>query len=281
MSGQPAPLRCAVIGSPIAHSLSPLLHRRAYQALGIADRFCYDAFDVDEAGLDGFVAGLDESWVGLSVTAPDKAALLRHGQPDQIAALLQSANTLILGHDGLPNRVFNTDVTGFVQALAYRGVTRANTAIIVGAGATARSAVAALARLGVDDVVVCARDAGRAHDSLDAIAALLGMTLDVQPIDVAPKLPWDGADLLVTTVPANLDVWLARELVGLAEVVFEVVYNFYPSNIDLAAGQAGRVGLDGMHLLVFQALEQIKLMTGFDVDAELLLRAGYEALAQR
>ena len=78
--------RCAVIGSPIAHSLSPLLHRTAYAQLGLADEFCYDAFEVTPETLPGFLAGLGDEWVGLSVTAPNKQALLDHGEPDPVAA---------------------------------------------------------------------------------------------------------------------------------------------------------------------------------------------------
>lgn len=268
--------RCAVIGSPIGHSLSPLLHRTAYRELGIADQFSYDAFEVTPETLPDFLAGLGQEWVGLSVTAPNKQALLRHGEADQIAAELQAGNTLILGRDGEPNRVYNTDVTGILAALDRAGVQQARNAVLVGNGATARSALWALVRLGVGEAVVLARDAARAHESLDEVAARVGIALTVQPFGAPAELPagWGSrSDLLVSTVPVLMAEELASGLVNLARTVFEVVYNHYPSSLSLAADQAGVTSLDGLDLLVAQAIDQIRLMTGRDVDPAPLLAA--------
>lgn len=266
--------RCAVIGSPIAHSLSPLLHRTAYAQLGIADEFRYDAFEVTPETLPGFLAGLGDEWVGLSVTAPNKQALLDHGEPDPVAAALRAGNTLILGRGGKPNRIYNTDVTGLLAALDRAGVNRASTAILLGNGATARSALWAAGRLGVREVVVCARDAARALASLADIATRAEVELAVQPFGRPPELPaaWGGqADLLISTVPVRLPPELASALVKLASTVFDVVYNFYPSQLDKAAAEAGVALLDGLDLLVSQGVDQIRLMTGRDADPAPLL----------
>ena len=268
--------RCAVIGSPIAHSLSPLLHRTAYAQLGLADEFCYDAFEVTPETLPGFLAGLGDEWVGLSVTAPNKQALLDHGEPDPVAAALRAGNTLILGRGGEPNRVHNTDVTGLLAALHRVGVDKASTAILLGNGATARSALWAVGRLGVREVVVCARDAARARASLAEVAARAGIELSVQPFGRPPELPaaWGGrADLLISTVPVALPTDLASALVKLASTVFDVVYDNYPSQLDRAAHEAGVTLLDGLDLLVGQAIDQIRLMTGRDADPAPLLAA--------
>lgn len=266
--------RCAVIGNPIAHSLSPLLHRTAYAQLGIADEFRYDAFEVTPETLPGFLAGLGDEWVGLSVTAPNKQALLDHGEPDPVAAALRAGNTLILGRGGKPNRIYNTDVTGLLAALDRAGVNRASTAILLGNGATARSALWAAGRLGVREVVVCARDAARALASLADIATRAEVELAVQPFGRPPELPaaWGGqADLLISTVPVRLPPELASALVKLASTVFDVVYNFYPSQLDKAAGEARVALLDGLDLLVSQGVDQIRLMTGRDADPAPLL----------
>ena len=268
--------RCAVIGSPIAHSLSPLLHRTAYAELGIADEFSYDAFEVTPDTLGEFIAGLGSEWVGLSVTAPNKQALLSYGEPDPIAAALQSGNTIIFGAGDAPNRVFNTDVTGLLAALARAGVGSAATAMVIGNGATARSAFWALGRLGVRQAVVCARSAERAHASLDDVAALAGIEFSVQSYGQPAELPagWGGrADLLVSTVPVELADDLAADLVAQARTVFEVVYTNYPSAFDRAARAAGVTSLDGLDLLVGQAIDQLKLMTGHDADPGPLLAA--------
>ncbi|GAA2180648.1 shikimate dehydrogenase [Brooklawnia cerclae] len=276
--------RCAVIGSPIAHSLSPLLHRTAYAELGIADEYQYDAFEVTPDTLDEFVAGLGSEWVGLSVTAPDKQALLCHGVADPLAEALRSANTLILGRDGEPNRVYNTDIVGFGAALARQGVRTARTAVLVGNGATARTALLGLARLGVDDAVVLARDESRARASLDPIAGPAGVRLRVQPFGSAPELPeeWNGhADLLVSTVPVEVPDNLASALVQKVSAVFEATYNHYPTAIDRAAARAGLVSVDGLDFLVGQALDQIRLMTGRQADPGPLLAACRAEIARR
>lgn len=268
--------RCAVIGSPISHSLSPLIHRTAYTALGIADQFRYDAFEVTPETLDDFLARLGDEWAGLSVTAPNKQALLAQGVPEQVAADLQAGNTLIFGRDGQPNRVHNTDVTGMLAALARAGVEQARTGLLVGNGATARSALWAMGQLGVGSVVVQARDAERAVASLAPVAELMGVELVLQPYGKPTELPADfggRADLLVQTAPAQLPPELAADLVAQAAAIFEVVYTQYPSNLDLAARDAGVVALDGLDLLVGQAIDQIALMTGHQIGPEPLLAA--------
>ncbi|WIY82736.1 hypothetical protein [Propionimicrobium sp. PCR01-08-3] len=322
--------RCAVIGSPIAHSLSPLLHRTAYTGLGIADQFSYDAFEVTPDTLGDFIASLGPEWVGLSVTAPNKQALLAYGSPDPIAAALQSGNTIIFGRDKLPgsiapgqagrptavgkhdqqdypaapinratgritaraSRVYNTDVTGMLAALGRIGVRSASTAVVIGNGATARSAFWALGKLGVREAIVLARNPERAHASLDEVAQLAGISFEVQPYGQPARLPeaWveaptdqpggsvsaadsaaPKADLLISTVPVESDDELAAALVAQSRTVFEVVYNNYPSAFDRAAQAAKVPSLDGLDLLVGQAIDQIKLMTGRDADPEPLL----------
>ncbi len=266
--------RCAVIGSPIAHSLSPLLHRTAYRLLGVDDQYRYDAFEVTPEVLPGFVAGLGDEWVGLSVTAPNKEALLAEGEPDAIAAGLRAGNTLILGRDGEPNRVHNTDVTGMLAALAGAGVSEASRAVLVGNGATARSATWVLGELGVRQVLVAARDEQRARASLAAVADSHGIELLVQPFGEPLALPegWGPrADLLVSTVPVQFPDAYAAHLVNLADTVFEVVYNHYPSALDRAAGRADVRSLDGLDLLVAQAIDQIRLMTGLTAEPAPLL----------
>lgn len=265
--------RCAVIGSPIQHSMSPLLHQAAYNQLGIASDYQYDRFEVTPETLDDFLAGLDENWVGLSVTAPNKQALLAHGICDEIATTLQSGNTIIFGRNGEPNRIYNTDVTGLLGALKRSNITKVERVILVGAGATARSALWAVAQLGAEEVLVLARNPQRATDSLGQLATDLGVVLHLGPLETSNTLPsgWPGADLLISTVPAELNTDLVNHLVKISAAVFEVVYNHYPSAFDQAAIRAGKPHLDGLDLLVGQALDQIKLMTGRDADPEPLL----------
>ena len=138
--------RAAVLGSPIAHSLSPVLHRAAYAELGLA-HWSYDRFEVDEAALPGFLDGLDGSWAGLSLTMPLKRAILPllDGISDT-AASVEAVNTVVFTDDG--RRIGdNTDIPGMIAALRERGVDKVDSAAVLGAGATASSALAALSRI--------------------------------------------------------------------------------------------------------------------------------------
>lgn len=275
--------RCAVIGSPISHSLSPAIHRAAYAAAGLTDLH-YGRHEVDIAHLAGFLDTCRrdaETWVGLSVTAPCKRALLDHGVCDQVAEELQSANTLVFGREGDPDRVYNTDVTGMLAALGRAGVTRAATMILVGGGATARSALYVGARLGVGEVVVLARDEARARNSLAPIARQAGIELRIAPFGTGPALPprWGGrADLLVSTVPTQLGPDYATGLVGASRAVFELVYTHHPSDLNRAASGVGACALHGLHLLVYQAVDQLRLMIGVEADPDHLLGVALAAL---
>ena len=139
-------MRAAVLGSPIAHSLSPVIHRAAYQALGLD--WSYEALDVNSLQLPKFLSDLDESWAGLSLTMPLKETVIEHlNEVDELARRVRAVNTVLPTERGLLG--INTDVYGMVQALNAAGLKVCSTATILGAGATARSAVAAAAAMGV------------------------------------------------------------------------------------------------------------------------------------
>lgn len=269
--------RAGVLGSPIEHSLSPVLHRAAYAALGLAD-WTYDAYRVDEQQLAGFVGRCGPEWAGLSLTMPLKAAVLALGQPSATAALVGAGNTLVFDHTGGRHLVENTDVTGMTSALVGAGVTRADRALLVGAGATARSSLAALAPLGVSDVAVMARSAARAHASLDPVADHFGIRLAVYDWG---SIPPPGRDVTIATAPAELAPEQAERIAAVAPVVFDVIYDPWPTALGDAARRAGATVLDGMDLLAHQAVGQVKLFTGRDVDVTVLLSAGRAALAAR
>ena len=139
--------RCAVLGSPIAHSLSPVLHRAAYAELGLD--WTYEAIEVKEDGLEVFLDDLTDEWRGLSLTMPLKrVALDLVDQRSEVAATVGSVNTILLGRDHGRGSGDNTDVPGARAALSEQGLDGARTARIVGGGATAASIAHALATLG-------------------------------------------------------------------------------------------------------------------------------------
>lgn len=273
-------MRCAVLGSPIAHSLSPVLHRAAYDKLGLSD-WTYDAFEVGETGLAAF---LDETataedpseWRGLSLTMPLKQVAI--GLCDEVTPVARqvgAVNTVVF-EDG--RRIgTNTDVPGLVAALRERGVDRVRSAVLAGVGATARSSLAALRALGVRQTTAIARDPARAG-YLSELAIELGVGLEV--------LPWTASlpsvDLVVSTVPADAAAGIADNLAAAANVVFDVVYDPWPTPLAATAARLGRTVVNGLDLLVHQAALQVELMTGCTpAPVEAMHAAGVAALAER
>jgi shikimate dehydrogenase len=286
--------RAAVLGSPIGHSLSPVLHRAAYRELGLDD-WTYDKFEVDEAGLPAFLAGLGPQWAGLSLTMPLKRAvipLLDEIGPE--ALLVNAVNTVILRPDG-SSRGENTDVPGMVAALRERtgaaldrrdpttsapGATAAaGSTAVLGAGATASSALAALASLGRREVDVYVRTRGRAAE-LEAIAATLDLSLRVRQWEEA-RASLD-AELLISTTPTGATDELAEQVPPSPATLFEIVYDPWPTPLAAAWLARGGTVVTGLDLLLHQAADQVELITGrAPAPLGVMRAAGEAALAAR
>ncbi|WP_245558877.1 shikimate dehydrogenase family protein [Aestuariimicrobium kwangyangense] len=267
--------RCAVIGHPVSHSLSPAIHRAAYAALGLD--WEYSAVDVPPGGVAAFVNSLDDSWRGLSVTAPHKDDLVSLGEPDETVLLTGAANTWVRDPRAVGGAIVrNTDVPGYGVAFAAAGVTDLATATIVGNGATARSALVGLAQLGVREVVVVAREPARAA-GLVALGERLGV--GVSPIRLGGAVR--SSDVIVSTVPAAGATPHADRLAASAPVVFDSVYDPWPTPLATAAARLGSVVLNGLDLLAGQAVEQIRWHTGREVGFDLLRAAAQDAATAR
>jgi shikimate dehydrogenase len=247
-----------VLGQPIAHSLSPALHTAAYRALGLDD-WSYTAIECDEARLPGLIAGCGPDWAGLSLTMPLKRAVLPLlSSVELLAADVGGANTVIFAPDG--RHGYNTDVPGMVAALAEIGVTGPPGATILGAGATACAAVAAMREIGLAEVTVLARNRARAGD-LVAAAARLGIAVELRPLDSRVR----AGDLLISTVPVGAADFLAERLFvppAMPAALLDVVYHPWPTPLAMAAEKAGVRVASGMDLLLHQAAGQFGLMTG-------------------
>jgi shikimate dehydrogenase len=268
--------KAAVLGSPIAHSLSPVLHRAAYAALGL-ERWTYTAIECDEAGLPGVLAV--PGWTGLSLTMPLKrAALPLLDRTEPLAVEVGGANTVVFERG--ERLGYNTDVPGMVAALAEAGVTAPGRATILGAGATACAALAALRETGLRTVTVLVRDQARAAD-LRAAASRLGMTIELEPFGSDAR---DG-DLLISTVPAGAADFYA-ERGGFPRpgptAVLDVVYHPWPTPLAQAASRSGAIVVSGFDLLLHQAARQVELMTGIKpAPLDAMREAGQAELARR
>lgn len=269
-------MRAAVLGQPIAHSLSPALHRAAYASLELAD-WRYDAI---ECSVDRLPALLGQAraapeFGGYSLTMPLKVlALPLMDELEALAQQVAAVNTVVARPAGLYGA--NTDVPGMVNALRAAGVDAAAAPVVLGGGGSAQAAVAALAALGAAAVRVAVRTPARA-EPLRAVAQRSGIGLSV--------VGWDpvqtrGSDLVISAVPASAaDSWASGW--DPATTLFDLVYAPWPTKLAAAAARSRARVLGGLDLLVHQAVGQVELMTGRQVDVSVLRAAGEAALAAR
>lgn len=275
--------RAAVLGSPIDHSLSPVLHRRAYEALGLAG-WEYGQQEVTAPELEGFLRGLDDSWVGLSLTMPLKQIVMKLvDQVEPLADVVGAVNTVLFGPGGFTVGA-NTDVYGIAQAIteARTGLTeQPRRGVIIGGGATAASAIAALGQLGITDPIILVRSLGRSGTVIRA-ATQMGvlaeyLTLGTPEATTAIR----RADILVSTVPAGAaDEYVADlpEVLRPEQTVLDVVYEGWPTPLPRAWRERGGTVAPGHEMLLHQATEQVRLMTGREAPVAEMRQALYQAL---
>lgn len=268
----------AVLGSPIGHSLSPTLHNAAYDALGLDD-WRYVAVECGEADLQESLQRLDaDGLAGVSLTMPLKRAVLPLlTRTDRLVDDVGAANTVLFG--GITGEWWgaNTDVGGMVAALRRVVTGVPKRVCVLGGGATAASALAALRELDVGAAVVLVRRPHAVAD-LEAAAARLAVALDV--------LPWDDAvgvvsacDLVISTAPAGAtDVLAGLVAPRSGAVLFDVVYAPWPTDLADAWLRAGAPVVGGLELLVEQAALQVRLMTGENPPIDVMRAAGLAAL---
>ncbi|GGS68024.1 shikimate dehydrogenase [Streptomyces violaceus] len=273
-----APRRAAVLGSPIAHSLSPVLHRTAYQELGLSG-WTYDRFEVDEAALPRFFETLGGEWAGLSLTMPLKRAVipLLDGI-SETAASVDAVNTVVCTRDGRRTGD-NTDIPGMVAALREHGIDKVEAAAVLGAGATASSALAALARICPGEIAVYVRSEARAAEMRQWAERL---EVSVRVADWADAEQALRAPLVISTTPAGVTDALARSVPERPAALFDVLYDPWPTTLAARWSAYGGAVVSGLDLLVHQAVLQVEQMTGHaPAPLDAMRKAGERALAAR
>lgn len=244
--------RLAVLGSPIEHSKSPQLHAAAYRELGLD--WDYGRAEVGESELAGFLDGLGPEWLGLSLTMPLKREALRLAElPTERATATGQANTLVrTAHGWVAD---NTDVPGLLDALADDGIRAVRTGIVLGGGATAVSAARALQSLGAE-VTMAMRSPERAP-----LADVPAVALD--------SVRLETADVTISTVPASAELRLDVPALDDTRTLLDVVYDPWPSPLASAWTTAGGRVIDGLAMLLHQAVHQIRLFSsGADGDPD-------------
>ena len=251
----------AVLGSPVSHSRSPALHRAAIESLGLDA--VYGSSEVTSFTLRGFLDDLDSTWEGLSLTMPLKNTVRPLLTREcEISTLTGAVNTLVRRPDGWEG--FNTDVWGATTAIRQQLGTSFQSAILLGSGATASSLVVALHNLGVESLAVVVRDPSRAVD-VQQLAEHLGMSVRISEFGES----FASADVLVSSLPASA-VLQPEAIDGLdANVLFDVVYEPWPSALAKEWSNRGLESISGLHMLLWQAVQQARVFYGESLDEPL------------
>jgi shikimate dehydrogenase len=265
--------RAAVLGSPIAHSLSPVLHNAAYRELGLTD-WEYDRFAVGghgEPDLETFLRTVDPSYRGFSVTMPLKDdALALSTWTSEHARDVGAANTLIRTPSGWVGE--STDGEGVRGSLRMAGLTRISRAVLLGSGATSRSVIDALVRMGCEHITVAVR-AGIRAQTIGQMHRLGVEYARISLSDVAQIIP--EVEVAVSTLPTGTNPAFPPAAPGSLDhlVLMDCVYGGWPTPLAQWAEAGGARALSGLDMLIFQAAEQVRLMTGFEAPVEAMRAA--------
>ncbi|QYH36106.1 shikimate dehydrogenase [Salinibacterium sp. M195] len=258
----------AVLGSPIEHSLSPAIHRAAYEKLGFDWK--YDAVELTGESLPAFLGALDGRWRGLSLTMPlkrDVVPLLDWADP--LVGLVGGANTVVLTDGGL--RGYNTDVEGAMRSFLDAGLSSLESVWILGAGATAASLLVASVRLGARSVQIFARTPAKAG-SLRELGESLGAAVQIRQWQDSP-LEGDIPSAIITTVPGGAMDLVFDERVRSAATLFDVAYDPWPSAVAQSWMDVGGSVISGHDLLINQAIAQVRIFAAGTSDVPLAREA--------
>lgn len=266
-------MHAAVLGSPISHSLSPVLHRAAYKDLGLDHD--YQAIEITTATFQQFITTLDDSWLGLSLTMPLKeVAFDVADEVSPVAVLARAINTLVVGERLVAD---NTDVIGIVHAVREMTTHQLTSAVIFGSGATARSSIVAAAQLGITSIQGVARN----HSALAECATIaIKLGLDFQDAALA-DVRFDENTLTINTTPAGAADNIADAVIDPQGSILDVVYHPWPSALASRWHAADCIAIPGYLMLLHQAAKQVELMTGEQAPLHAMRTALMQALLER
>ena len=253
-------IRGMVVGSPVSHSLSPVLHRSAFEFLGVSGE--YSRCDVPAQTFASFFTSAQESHDYFSITMPLKEeALALPVQIDPLAKRIQSANTLYKRAGEW--HLTSTDGSGLLSALGHHGLDRFNKVLVLGAGGTARAVVGAL-----DGVTQSISVLGRSSTRRDALNASV-IDSDFQYLRWSDNPDFEEYDMVINTTPAGDADILADSLIpGKCSLLFDVIYKPWPTVLASRWSDCGGEVISGLELLLYQAIAQLELVLARELDHE-------------
>ena len=269
----------AIIGHPVAHSLSPLMHNFAAKKLGLP--YTYVAFDVEPAQVGKAVAGIRALGVaGVNVTVPHKKAVMRHldGIDDEARAI-GAVNTIINRGGKLYGT--NTDGIGFLRSLEKKGFNpKGKKAVIIGAGGSSRAIGVSLLRKGITSLSVINRSKNSGNMLVDTLSHFGSAVLIQKKEAKRCRSAVAEADLVVQTTPLGMKKGDPPPLDAAfrkGQLVYDIIYAPVETRFLAVARKAGADTMNGLAMLVYQGSESFRLWTGkkFPEDAALKLLKGY------
>lgn len=256
----------AVIGSPVAHSLSPAMHNAAYRALKIDSVYHFTAEKVEPEGLEVFINRARRDYHALAVTVPHKETILPClDRLDAEAQAIGAVNTILIDNGTLTG--YNTDSPGAIQVLKEHTSLKRCRVAVLGTGGTARAIIYGLMKEGAEAMVF-----GRNRENLKALESRFGCkALQWDEITIAPQ-----AGIIINTTPIGREGEaspLPVNGIGSSHIVFDVNYNLSGIPLLKDAGKKGATVIDGLELLLHQGALQFKLMTGLDAPVKVMREA--------
>ncbi len=280
-----------IIGYPVEHSLSPLIHNAAFQILGLNN--VYVPLPVKPGQLGNAIKGLiGLGFVGANVTAPYKEELIDHLDAiDPVSESLRAVNTLVISRDTSTAIIkgYNTDVQGFIEGARSNGynLADASLALVVGAGGAARAVVYALLHVGIKKIVILNRNPQRATLLVQTLCPNSdeAKCIEIQPLTSDNLSDWaKRADLLVNTTPlgtwprVNETIWPVEKPFPHHLVVYDLVYNPEKTMLIKQAAQAGAPAIGGIMMLIHQAALAFQLWTGVSAPVSTMSTVAKEVL---
>ena len=247
-------IRGAVLGAPISHSLSPVLHKAAFDFLGVEGS--YSAIEVASGDLANFMENSSDNFDYLSLTMPLKEEVLSLSvEADSLTQRIQSGNTLHKENGSW--RLTSTDGSGFVAALGNAGIDHLDSVLILGAGGTARAVSGSL-----DSIAKSIHVLGRSSVRQEALeSAVLQSHFEYHRWNT--DIDFSSYDLVVNTTPAGAADLISNAVVpGISAVLFDVIYKPWPTELAKRWSDCGGQVLNGLELLLYQGIDQLEIVLG-------------------
>lgn len=271
---------CLIIGDPVFHSLSPLMHNSAYRELGIDDRLVYTAARVEPANLEDAIKGIKALNIkGVSVTVPHKEKVMKYlDEIDETAKTIKAVNTIVNKNGRLIGS--NTDWTGAIEALNNSLSTdklRNKKTAVLGAGGAARAIIYGLKRENAY-VKIFNRTIEKAEVLAEEFGVTSGKLSDL-------KKESKNFDIIVNTTSLGMGKLknsspIAKEYVQRKHIVFDIVYNPIKTRLLKDAESVGAQVIHGSEMLLYQGVAQFQMFTGLKAPVDTMRDVLYSYLRE-